>query len=314
MATTLSAADTGRLNQALATWRQWSPAFNSAPQWQAKLGGLSNINILVTAATAGADRQAVVRLHNNNAHLGVNRHTERSIQACAAQAGIAPAWLYWQQEFSVVEYVTGAHFCPGQDHRQLTSIGHCIYAIHQLSPSQGDAPAAGPASALDPQQHLQHYWQLALHAGATKPAGALHARRHRQLQAEIEVRLALALERQTPVWCHNDLSGANLLLDDQRLMVIDWEYSSPGQALFDLAVCIHSNRLNKQQATALLGAYAEGLALQQVRPYLQVYAAIEALWFYLQNGNAAQLQARLTNRMLTNAGSELIGTSPASTK
>jgi thiamine kinase-like enzyme len=295
MATTLSAADTDRLNQALGSWRAWSPAFSQAPRWQATLGGQSNINVLVTdapvAGGAAKGRQAVIRLHSNNAHLGVDRDAERHLQACAAQAGIAPHWLHWHPNFSVVEYVGGAHFNPRQDHHRLADIGQRIREIHQLAPNLDTAPGAQARPPLDPQQHLQDYWQMAL--TAPDPTQTLHARQHRALQAQIDLRLGLALEHQPAVCCHNDLAGANLLLDAKQVMVIDWEYSGAGQALFDLAVCIHSNSLDKQQATILLKAYADGLELQQVQPYLQVYAAIEALWLYLQDGNAAQLQARL---------------------
>jgi thiamine kinase-like enzyme len=297
MATTLSAADTDRLNQALASWRHWSPAFDRAPRWQARLSGLSNINVLVTDAPVAADatkgRQAVIRLHSNNTHLGVDRSTEHQLQACAAQAGVAPHWLHWQPDFSVVEYVSGVHFNPRQDNHRLVDIGQRIRQIHQLAPNQAGLPGAQAPAPLDPQQHLQHYWQMALAGATADPTQTLHASQHRAVQAQIDLCLALPLERQPAVWCHNDLSAANLLLDDKRVMVIDWEYSSAGQALFDLAVCIRSNSLDKQQATSLLAAYADGLELPQVQPYLQVYAAIEALWFYLQDGNAEQLLARL---------------------
>src|SRR5262249_36398443 len=58
-----------------------------------------------------------------------------------------------------------------------------------------------------------------------------------------------------PVLCHNDLMPANLIDDDPRLWLVDWEYAGVGHPLFDLANASANAALDEDQDHAFLAAY-----------------------------------------------------------
>lgn len=55
--------------------------------------------------------------------------------------------------------------------------------------------------------------------------------------------------------CHNDLVPENMLLQDDLLFFIDWEYSGLNDPLFDIATIIEEAHLSKEAADFLLETY-----------------------------------------------------------
>ena len=55
--------------------------------------------------------------------------------------------------------------------------------------------------------------------------------------------------------CHNDLVPENMLLQDDRLFFIDWEYSGLNDPLFDIATIIEEGNLSMEAADFLLETY-----------------------------------------------------------
>jgi len=57
---------------------------------------------------------------------------------------------------------------------------------------------------------------------------------------------------------HNDLVLANLMFDNSRLWLIDWEYSAMASPYWDLATLCNAANLDLQQSQRLLRAYCAG--------------------------------------------------------
>lgn len=89
------------------------------------------------------------------------------------------------------------------------------------------------------------------------------------------------------VLCHNDLNPKNILMDNEVLRLIDWEYAGVGDPLFDLAVVVKSHNLNDEQIEILLSTYQASLPLQEARSvldtYTQCYALREMAWMLLKH-------------------------------
>ncbi|MEP0073937.1 MAG: choline kinase family protein [Marinomonas sp.] len=87
--------------------------------------------------------------------------------------------------------------------------------------------------------------------------------------------------------CHNDLNPKNILMNDDALWLIDWEYAGVGDPLFDLAVVAKSHNLNDEQIEILLSTYQASLPLQEARlaihTYKQCYALREMAWLLLKH-------------------------------
>jgi thiamine kinase-like enzyme len=55
--------------------------------------------------------------------------------------------------------------------------------------------------------------------------------------------------------CHDDLLGANVLSDGNRLWLVDWEYAGMGDRYFDLGNLSINNGFTDADDRALLAAY-----------------------------------------------------------
>ncbi|MBJ7536931.1 phosphotransferase [Marinomonas transparens] len=84
------------------------------------------------------------------------------------------------------------------------------------------------------------------------------------------------------VLCHNDINPKNILMDEDKLWLIDWEYVGVGDPLFDLAVVVKSHNLDEEQTIQLLTLYDEGLPLKAsllvLETYVKAYALREMAW------------------------------------
>ena len=79
----------------------------------------------------------------------------------------------------------------------------------------------------------------------------------RMRQAERVLNL-LQLRDDAYVASHNDLVLENMMFDDTRLWLIDWEYSAMASPYWDLATLCNSANLDLQQSQRLLRIYCAG--------------------------------------------------------
>ena len=81
--------------------------------------------------------------------------------------------------------------------------------------------------------------------------------------------------------CHNDLVCQNVL-EGERLMLIDWEYTGIGDPFFDLAVVVQHHGLEKKSALHFLAAYlgrpASDRELEQLILQCDFYQCLLELW------------------------------------
>ncbi len=89
------------------------------------------------------------------------------------------------------------------------------------------------------------------------------------------------------VLCHNDLNPKNFLMDDEKLWLIDWEYSGTGDALFDLAVIAKSHNLDDKQIALLVSSYQPDLPMKEtlevIAGYIRAYGLREMAWMLLKH-------------------------------
>ena len=74
----------------------------------------------------------------------------------------------------------------------------------------------------------------------------------------------LEAEDPDPVPSHRDPVAGNLLFDEERLWLIDWEYSAMASPYWDLAIVCNEANLDLRRSRALLQAYcADGAPMQE---------------------------------------------------
>lgn len=81
------------------------------------------------------------------------------------------------------------------------------------------------------------------------------------------------------VFCHHDLSLGNILLLNNRVQFVDWEYARIGHALFDLASIVDSAKLDEDQYRFLFDQYGAPIHfIDEVPPMLALIEHLAKLW------------------------------------
>ena len=243
----------------------WSGPVTPAPLE----GGITNKNYLVE----DAGKRYVVRIGDDIPVHQVMRFNELAASRAAEQAGISPAVVHHEPGALVLDFVEGETLGAAQVREQarLERIVPLVKRVHR------DMPGAvrGPILMFWVFHVLRDYaWSLrdgqSRHLdkldGLLKKADALE-----QAVGPIDV-----------VFGHNDLLPANFIDDGTRIWLIDWDYAGFNTPLFDLANLASNNQFSTAEEDALLEAYFEAPATDELRRKLSAMKCAsllrEAMW------------------------------------
>jgi Ser/Thr protein kinase RdoA (MazF antagonist) len=233
---------------------------------------------LVYRVDAGS-RSAVLRIITQRNPLTDPVRQFAAMEAAAA-AGVAPGVLYSDAEagIAITAFINARPWDDllRTDPAWIARLGACVRRLH-------DGPAM-PVF-LDAFQCIEQAVLGIGQAGATLPP--LFRMWLDQFQT---VRQALAPH------CvlgpsHNDLNPGNLLLDDERFWIVDWESAWQNDPMFDVATMLHWFGFAGASEAALLRGYfgAEPSALQLaklelMRQVVSTYYAVVFLLIPMQRG------------------------------
>ncbi|MCH8538832.1 MAG: phosphotransferase [Alkalimonas sp.] len=222
---------------------------------------------------------------------GVCRQQELRCQHAAAVAGLSPAPLCLNnhQQVLISEFLADGTELQLTDQR-LPDMAKQLVALHRLGVQ---TPVLDPASYLSElKQHHHHGWS------------AQAQQVYRAVQQVIAEFMAMPADI---VLTHLDLHPGNLLWQQQRIWLLDFEYAQLADSSLDLASLIESFQLTESQSQQLLRAY------HQLRPSSQslnwpaklaaarvIYLAFCWLWYLaLEDGaQAARQQYQLLQQAL----------------
>jgi len=167
--------------------------------------------------------------------------------------GISPKILYedHQSKFWVQEYVKDNIFLrPGRfgNEECLRQIGVYLRKIHTFSPAMKPPDTYGLIGRIQNRvkNNLEKFHSLS---------------RFKEV-LDREVRILKIFEKNSEkCFCHNDFGyGWNLLWDQKRLWVIDWEFSGIFYPYYDIGSTISLLILNDKEKEIFLNAYYDGRA------------------------------------------------------
>jgi thiamine kinase-like enzyme len=223
-------------------------AIRAVPGWSelvvehGPLGGTTNRNVRVDVD----GEPFVVRLFEGEASLlGIDREAEVAAARSAAAAGVGPEVVAWLPDRGamVSRFVTGRPLAAEdlRDGPLLAAVVGTLRAFHACPPLR---------TSFDVFRVVERYRRLAADRGVPSPAAALEAR------GTID-RIEAALHRApvAPVPCHNELMGENVVIDDGRVWLLDYEYAGMGDPFFDLGDLAAANDLPEADEGSLLSAY-----------------------------------------------------------
>ena len=197
----------------------------SLPFWKNEIkikaikGGLTNQNFLVQENS----KKFFVRLGDDMPEHNVSRSKELIASNAAAEIGLSPAVIYNTKGILILEYIEGTMLSTESIVDKLESIISLIKKIH----SEMSKKLYGHSVNFGAFDAIKRYAKLLKN----------HKSSYTQLLPSLLFQ-ADKLEINTSpydiVFCHNDLIFTNFLDDEDRLWIVDWEYSGFNNPLFDL--------------------------------------------------------------------------------
>jgi thiamine kinase-like enzyme len=202
-------------------------------------GGITNRNYRVRLG----GRDYVVRFPGKDTTLlGIDRDAERTAAAAASRLGIAPALAAVLPDCLVTEFVSARELPMSRLRRAPGPVARALRRFHDQGP---ELPVRFHVPAL-----LEDYAAIVTERGGAVPDEYAPTR-----AAVARIHAALPPTRARP--CHNDLLNGNLLLDDddERVLIVDWEYTGMGDPYFDLGNLSVNNEFEGDDDERLLAAY-----------------------------------------------------------
>jgi len=213
-------------------------------------GGITNRNYLV----AERGRRFVVRLGQDIPVHGILRFNEHAASRAAAAAGVSPEVVHAAPGVLVIRYVEGrtlaaADVRAGRD--------RCVALVRRVHRDVA-RHLRGPALSFNVFHVLRDYGQTLSERGSRMTARLPELLQAAETLAEAAGPIAL-------VFAHNDLLAANFIDDGERLWLIDWDYAGFNTPLFDLGGLSANNGFDEDADTAMLEAYFERPASDELR-------------------------------------------------
>lgn len=213
----------------------------------------------------------------DEAAFGIDRQSEMTVLQAAAKSGVSPPVLWHDDRGGfacqfVVQPSLGWDVMHSNS--SIKRIANALVQVHSF------AEVAHPFCIYD---LIEHYLQ-SIESLLSK---------HSDLQEEVRYLRGLFTNLPrvnpcySPVVCHNDLNPKNVLIDDENIWLIDWEYTGMGDPLFDLAVVARSHNLTREQQAYLVESYDDSLdveeTLQKIANYSLAYSLREMIWLLLKH-------------------------------
>ncbi|MBI3453725.1 MAG: phosphotransferase family protein [Rhodospirillales bacterium] len=215
-------------------------------------GGMTNRNFTVR----DRGRKFVVRLGGDVPVHGLMRFGVLAAARAAHAAGLSPEIVYDEPDVMVMDYVEGKTLTAA-DMRAPAMLARIVPVVRRC---HREMPKFVRGAVLAFWVfHVIRDYAATLRAGNSRRTGDLGRwlAAAEQLEAEIgPVDL---------VFGHNDLLPANFIDAGRRIWLIDWDYGGFGSPLFDLSGLAANAEFSPAEETALLEAYFERPAGDDLR-------------------------------------------------
>jgi thiamine kinase-like enzyme len=241
-------------------------------------GGITNVNLLIH----DQGRDYVVRMGADIPEHGIMRFNELAISRAAHAAGIAPAVHYAESGVLVLEFIDAVSLTEEdvRDPEVLLQVVDLMAKMHRDLAGF----ARGPILSFWVFHVLRDYNTRLL------GEGSIYAKILPELMAQAQ-EFEDCIGAVDLVLGHNDLLPANILRDDNRLWLIDWEYGGFNSPLFDLGGLATNCGLDADaeqvMLTAYFGAKPDAKLMQRYTAMKCASLLRETLWSMVSETNSA---------------------------
>ena len=226
--------------KALSIWRS-----EVAPQLLS--GGLSNINLTVD----DGGKRYVVRIGEDEPHLGVFRANEVMSLRAAHAAGVAAEVFHSEPGLIVLGYIPGRNLKPEDLHApdMIVKAANLIRRLH----AEAYKHLEDAGAVFWPFHHNRWYVRQ------LRERGQALDEKWRALLPNLVAEndeLEAAIGKTHIVYGHNDINPQNIIIDgDARLWFVDLEYAGFSMDLFDMGVLAMNCDLDRAEDRLMLESY-----------------------------------------------------------
>lgn len=234
---------------------------------QGKLPGLTGCSEFVQLENG---ERYVLRQQTKRANsCGVNYQQEFELLDALTPLGIAPQPLYCGAGQTLLSWLEG-EVPPSFTPVLLLKLAQLLSRLHRL-PLQA-VQFSTKITKLNLAERCQFLWDQ------------LDSTKHHQLAFKPPFDEVVPF---TQTICHHDIHLANLIEQNGRLYLIDWEYAAISDPALDIAMLFQANDLNNSEQHLFLDAYLAHTQYPQpqfetkIQQYLPEVHKLSLLWYAL---------------------------------
>lgn len=248
-------------------------------------GGVKKRSYLVSAG----DRQWVLRLPAPGADALLDLATEADVMRAAAAAGLAPDVVAVDVEAGILltDYRAKARAWTAADACQPRNVGRAAALLRKLHALDASAPAFAA-------ERIARGYLGALGVGVDAGRARFDARELAWVDELLERARYYDATYPPTALCHNDLVAANVL-DEGRLVLVDFEYAVRAAPVLDLAGLAAMNDYGARERRELLAAYrdddGDAIAEPELERIVRLALLIAFFWARLGELRAAEAPA-----------------------
>ena len=249
------------------------PIWQGAVAPQLLSGGLSNINLTVE----DGGKSYVVRIGEDEPHLGVFHSNEVTALRAAHVAGVAAEVFYNEPGLTVLGFIPGRNLLPEDLHvpEMIVKAAELIQRLH----TEAHKHLEDNGAVFWPFHHNRWYVRQ------LRERGDALDEKWRALLPNLVAEndeLEAAIGKTHIVYGHNDINPQNIIIDDDtRLWFVDFEYAGFSMDLFDMGVLAMNCDLDRAEDRIMLESYYGAPPDQELSRRFAAAKAIGALREFL---------------------------------
>jgi thiamine kinase-like enzyme len=235
-------------------------------------GGVKKRSYLLSAG----DRRWVLRLPAPGADALLDLATEAAVMRAAAAAGLAPEVVAVDAEAGIlVTDYRAARAWSVSDAREPRNIERAAALLRELHALEVAAPTFAA-------ERIARGYVAELSAGVYVGRARFDAREQSWIEELLDRARHYDATYPPTALCHNDLVAANVL-DDGRLVLVDFEYAARSAPVLDLANLAAMNEYGAHERRALLAAYrgtdhGEGISEPELERVVRLVRLMGFFW------------------------------------
>lgn len=223
-----------------------------------KTQGINNISYLLKTT----DKEYVLRVFKSKKSVNISREFEFLTQKKAYEKGFATKPIFLNKDFMIYIYEKGIHKYK-LSNLEIKNLSKIVKKMHKI-----DLKSKNYNFAKD----LKYYSSILKDEKSSK-----------LLKKTQKALKTLKKYKKDLVLTHHDLNPKNIIFtQDEKILIIDWEYAGTNDRFFDLATICVEFKFTKGEEKIFLNNYFKKIKksyLKKLKEYKKIYKNICALWF-----------------------------------